>query len=583
MKWKLMNATRMRAIAAVLVAVFAALLPVYVMAPNVNLAIRTIALSAALVLFGRSLAIISRPAPRRHGIKSPLASILIHTGIAITIVCSSLVTATFVSHLAWIVQGLLALVMVVPACAVVGQAMFRLGLAIAPNSLSQPTGQVPVRSEWPAVAVVLAVRNEPVDVVVMTLRSALDSVYPTEQLRVVVVDNSSVDGDNIERLEHAVSHACREVQTRFVHRDGTAGFKPRNLDIAMEYVDAQYSLFLDADSTLAPNSLAVAVDKMENDSDIGFVQMQTESMNASSSFFASAAAPFISLMRAGVDLLSQGGGFLFFYGHNAVWRTSAVRECGPWEQYSGDQIMIGEDRTLSIAAHVKGIHGATIQERAGEWVPMSVGEYRTTYQRWSKAFLQSFVRDLPGLLRSRNATVRVKIDEGGRQMFIVSSILMPLLPVIAWTSSGSFVETGYLSVFLFLQTMTAIAIYRRSPRDAPGGRFRAAVLGGFLLTAYTGWVSSTAVIQFVTRNQQGWKPTAKTTDSDPGVLTALREHLGMVSMSVLTIVVTIFVGVSWASDGLVVSEAIDFVLCCTYAVSLLTFLIVFGRRRSSSS
>ena len=168
-------------------------------------------------------------------------------------------------------------------------------------------------------------------------------------------------------------------------------------------------------------------------------------------------------------------------------------------------------------------------------------------------------------------------------MFIVSSILMPLLPVIAWTSSGSFVETGYLSVFLFLQTMTAIAIYRRSPRDAPGGRFRAAVLGGFLLTAYTGWVSSTAVIQFVTRNQQGWKPTAKTTDSDPGVLTALREHLGMVSMSVLTIVVTILVGVSWASDGLVVSEAIDFVLCCTYAVSLLTFLIVFGRRRSSSS
>ena len=168
-------------------------------------------------------------------------------------------------------------------------------------------------------------------------------------------------------------------------------------------------------------------------------------------------------------------------------------------------------------------------------------------------------------------------------MFIVSSILMPLLPVIAWTSSGSFVETGYLSVFLFLQTMTAIAIYRRSPDAAPGGRFRAAVLGGYLLTAYTGWVASTAVMQFVTRNQQGWKPTAKTTDSDAGLLTALREHLGMVSFSVFTIVVTIVVGVSWASDGLAVSEAIDFVLCCTYAVSLLTFLMVFGRRRSALS
>ena len=115
MKSKLMNATRMRAIAAVLVAVFAALLPVCVMAPNVNLAIRTIALSAALLLFGRSLALISRQAPQRYGIKSPFASILIYAGIAIVIVCSSLVTATFVSQLAWIVQGLIALVMVVPA------------------------------------------------------------------------------------------------------------------------------------------------------------------------------------------------------------------------------------------------------------------------------------------------------------------------------------------------------------------------------------------------------------------------------------------------------------------------------------
>ena len=49
------------------------------------------------------------------------------------------------------------------------------------------------------------------------------------------------------------------ISCKFIHRKGTEGFKPRNLDIAMENVSFDYVLFLDADSTLPKNALKVGL------------------------------------------------------------------------------------------------------------------------------------------------------------------------------------------------------------------------------------------------------------------------------------------------------------------------------------
>ena len=42
---------------------------------------------------------------------------------------------------------------------------------------------------------------------------------------------------------------------KFIHRDGTWGYKPYNLDLAMKQIDSDYVFLLDADSTLTFDAL----------------------------------------------------------------------------------------------------------------------------------------------------------------------------------------------------------------------------------------------------------------------------------------------------------------------------------------
>ncbi|MDE4949226.1 glycosyltransferase, partial [Francisella tularensis subsp. holarctica] len=56
------------------------------------------------------------------------------------------------------------------------------------------------------------------------------------------------------------------ISCKFIHRNGTEGFKTRNLDIAMEHIRFDYVLFLDADSTLHENALKVALPEFKQNS-----------------------------------------------------------------------------------------------------------------------------------------------------------------------------------------------------------------------------------------------------------------------------------------------------------------------------
>ena len=70
------------------------------------------------------------------------------------------------------------------------------------------------------------------------------------------------------------------ISYKFIHRSGTEGFKPRNLDIAMQYICFDYVLFLDADSTLPENTLKVAfLSEFKRNSKLGFVSFLVESTN----------------------------------------------------------------------------------------------------------------------------------------------------------------------------------------------------------------------------------------------------------------------------------------------------------------
>lgn len=122
-------------------------------------------------------------------------------------------------------------------------------------------------------SIVITTRNEPFDVCKLIFDSAYNLDYPKEKLEIVVVDNSDLSHQDFVRWQQYVNqhNMLDEISYKFIHRSGTEGFKPRNLDIAMQYVCLDYVLFLDADSTLSENALKVALSEFKRNSKLGFV------------------------------------------------------------------------------------------------------------------------------------------------------------------------------------------------------------------------------------------------------------------------------------------------------------------------
>ncbi len=452
--------------------------------------------------------------------------------------------------------------------------------------LTQETPQRP-DADWPRLDALLAVRNEPLDVVLMTVKSVLALDYPPQKLHMVVVDNSD-RGTALDELTSALDELGATTQARleFIHRDGTDGFKPRNLDIGLEHLDADLILVVDADSTLTPDTAKAAVTRLEADKTLAAAQMPTISTNGSAGFVARGSALFITMLRISVSFLNEAGGFLFYYGHNGMWRRSALDEVAPWEQYYRGQIMVGEDEMLSVLAYADGYEGATVHTLAGDWVPMTIDEFRTTYTRWSYAFCQSLARDGYRLAVSPRATALAKVDELQRMLFILASALLPLLPVTAFFSrSDSALESLYIVTFLLLQLAGTAAIWRHF--RPPTGRWTAAghaLGGGFLMSAYSTWIAGATALGFLVGRKQGWKPTQKAAGVEPGIWRVLRMHWVMTAYCIIVIAasavsfIIIETSVPWPGAML---DFIDMSLGAGYAISLLLFLIVYGTRREA--
>ncbi|MDE5020860.1 glycosyltransferase family 2 protein, partial [Francisella tularensis subsp. holarctica] len=79
---------------------------------------------------------------------------------------------------------------------------------------------------------VITTRNEPFDVCKLTFYSAYIIYYTAKKLEIVVVDNIDLSHKDFARWQQYVNkHNMLEgISCKFIQRNGTEGFKPRNLD-----------------------------------------------------------------------------------------------------------------------------------------------------------------------------------------------------------------------------------------------------------------------------------------------------------------------------------------------------------------
>ena len=117
------------------------------------------------------------------------------------------------------------------------------------------------RDVLPDITVLIATRNEPFEVARMTFDCALAMDYPEGRKQLMVIDNSETDFPDYKKWRDYVEKSDRKNGCRctFLHRDGTDGFKPRNLDIAMQNIQTEFVMLLDVDSTLHRDTLLLAM------------------------------------------------------------------------------------------------------------------------------------------------------------------------------------------------------------------------------------------------------------------------------------------------------------------------------------
>ncbi|MTI79107.1 MAG: glycosyltransferase family 2 protein [Marinobacter sp.] len=115
---------------------------------------------------------------------------------------------------------------------------------------------------FPSVALIISCYNE-AEVIREKLQNALELVYPEELLRIIVVSDGSDDGtDELVR-------EFTDTRVKLIRQEGRLG-KTMGLNLAMEQVSEEVTVFSDANAMYAPEAIAKLVRNLADPS-VGYV------------------------------------------------------------------------------------------------------------------------------------------------------------------------------------------------------------------------------------------------------------------------------------------------------------------------
>ena len=387
-------------------------------------------------------------------------------------------------------------------------------------------------NDLPAVSIIMATRNEPFDVCKMTFDSANNLRYPAHKKEIVIVDNSDVDYDRLGKedepidpnkpfkkhhdeyfawKEYVESFANQNNGTtyKFVHRDGTEGFKPRNLDIAMANVSTEYVLFLDADSTLERDTLLKCMPEF-NDPTLAFLSLLIQATNMGSTISSRINGINLNFLRFKNELNAENG-FGNFQGHNAIWSKKALDKNGSWLEHYRDEVILTEDIASSVRCYINGFHSKTAWVKSGEWAPNTLEDTESMWKRWHYGALQVMHKYWLTILFHDKISLKEKLDIFSS--YFKSVIMLPvfflicfLLPQSSMALSAIIICTMLFSFIIMVRfTVNQSGLYKKFSFMAILDTY----LAFFVLTSYITWGCFKSETKYYLKKQGGWKPTGK--------------------------------------------------------------------------
>ncbi len=259
-------------------------------------------------------------------------------------------------------------------------------------------------SDLPQVLVQLPLFNEG-ELVERILGAAMALDWPRDRLQIQVLDDST-DG-SLECSQRALAASLREdVQIELLHRVQRTAFKAGALAAGLERSDAPFVAMFDADFIPSPDFLRKTVGVLVAEPDMAYVQARWDHLNREESLLTRVQARLLdSHFRVEQEARWRLGLPVPFNGTCGLWRRAAIEDAGGWD---GDTLT--EDLDLSLRARLRGWRSGYLKDLTVPGVlPVSARAWRVQQFRWTKGFVQCFVKLMPKVWRSTSLPLWQKL------------------------------------------------------------------------------------------------------------------------------------------------------------------------------
>ncbi len=331
---------------------------------------------------------------------------------------------------------------------------------------------LPDDADLPHILVQLPVFNER-DVVERLVEAVGRLDWPLDRLHIQLLDDSTDDSVDIG------SAACERLRARgldahSLHRIDRRGFKAGALTAGMRDDESPFIAIFDADFVPESDFLKKAIKPLLADPDLALVQGRWEHLNRHANLLTSAQ----SLGIDGHFAIEQGarawsGLAMNFNGTCGLWRRCAIVAAGGWEHDT-----LTEDMDLSYRAQLKGWKCTYRTGLAvpGE-VPATVSAWRGQQFRWAKGSIQTAMKLLPSVWRSR-WSLHAKL---AATLHMTHYLVHPLILTSLFCAPLTLLLINHLPIWMLMLGLCGFLVGAASP-----------------LTVYT-------ISQFVLYGRQGWR------------------------------------------------------------------------------
>jgi cellulose synthase/poly-beta-1,6-N-acetylglucosamine synthase-like glycosyltransferase len=332
--------------------------------------------------------------------------------------------------------------------------MIGCGLRISPVSTVVSS---PPQSAIPRVTVQIPLYNEP-----RVARRIIDAVaaldWPNEKLQIQVLDDSDDDTQNITRQQTAY-WKLKGKQISLLHRRHRPGYKAGALSAGLKQASGEFIAVFDADFVPTPDFLKQTVPYFKR-SDVGMVQARWAFLNAKYSWLTRLQALLLSA-HFGIEhrVRCHRGLFFNFNGTAGIWRKSAIEAAGGWQSDT-----VTEDLDLSYRAQLIGwrfvyVHDVLVPSE----LPVTLMDFRSQQERWSKGAIQTARKLLPRLL-SAYLPLSVKVEAIAHLLSNCCWVFgflatITLYPVLLNRIDIGVHQVLWIDIPLFLFTGGAVLVY----------------------------------------------------------------------------------------------------------------------------